>query len=461
MNKLKYIGVLLLSAIGIAQQPQTQSAPLSSINVKYVNGVAPGYSILTNGNSLTIVIGPGTSFCSGVINQYAGGTLSLTASTTNNIYLNTSASCAPSVKLTPFTTTDIPLAQVVTNPAHVTSITDLRTFFVPPGTGGGGGGGVGSVFGRSGNVTAQANDYNFNQLAGSLGNAQGPTGLTGILKDSGGTLSVATPHVDYAVPNDSTTGSAGSLSAVSALPNGTTATTQIFSDNTTKVATTQYVTTAVAAGGGSGHPSVGAPGAMQAAGTGGAFSDSGCTNPTSGTVNCNTLQSSGSGGVAGGFDYTEGTTNAVAATGHVRFQALNTHEPQISISGSAYSDILFASSNTVACIPTTFGSLTDGATVTWATASVKCANTSLVFTTHGGSRTLNLTGLVDGGSYVLYLQQDATGGEGLVLGTGCTWKVSGGGAGTITPSTGANAVDVLAFTVRGTTCLANFNTNFN
>jgi hypothetical protein len=31
-----------------------------------------------------------------------------------------------------------------------------------------GGGAVSSVFGRNGGVTAQANDYNFNQLAGSL-----------------------------------------------------------------------------------------------------------------------------------------------------------------------------------------------------------------------------------------------------------------------------------------------------
>ena len=110
---------------------------------------------------------------------------------------------------------------------------------------------------------------------------------------------------------------------------------------------------------------------------------------------------------------------------------------------------------------TGFSALTDGATVTWAIASAATANAALTFTVHGGSRTLNITGPVSGGSYVLKLVQDSTGGEGLTLGTGCTWKVSNGGAGAITPSTGANAIDVLAFTYDGTNCLANFNTNFN
>jgi hypothetical protein len=108
-----------------------------------------------------------------------------------------------------------------------------------------------------------------------------------------------------------------------------------------------------------------------------------------------------------------------------------------------------------------FVAQTDGATVTWAVGGAILANGSLTFTTHGGSRTLNVTGLVNGGSYVLRMTQDATGGEGLTLGTGCTWKVSVGGAGIITPSTSANASDVLAFTYDGTNCYANFNKNFN
>lgn len=117
--------------------------------------------------------------------------------------------------------------------------------------------------------------------------------------------------------------------------------------------------------------------------------------------------------------------------------------------------------NAIGAVAIAFVPLTDGATVTWATGGTSPANTTLTFTTHGGSRTLNVTGLINGGSYVLKIIQDGTGGEGLTLGTGCTWKVSGGGSGAVTPSTGANAIDVLAFTYDGATCLANFNKNFN
>jgi hypothetical protein len=109
----------------------------------------------------------------------------------------------------------------------------------------------------------------------------------------------------------------------------------------------------------------------------------------------------------------------------------------------------------------TFVTLTDGAIVTWAIGSVTAANAGLTFTVHSGSRTLNLTGIVNGGSYVLWIKQDGTGGEGLTLGSGCTWKVGSGGAGGVTPSTGANVVDILAFTYDGTNCYANFNKNFN
>jgi hypothetical protein len=113
------------------------------------------------------------------------------------------------------------------------------------------------------------------------------------------------------------------------------------------------------------------------------------------------------------------------------------------------------------CMPGAFTSQADGVTVTWAIANQVCSNASLVFTVHGGSRTLNLTGLAIGGSYVLELQQDPTGGEGLVLGSGCAWKVSGGGAGAIALSSTPGAIDMLAFTYDGANCYANFATNFD
>ncbi len=104
-------------------------------------------------------------------------------------------------------------------------------------------------------------------------------------------------------------------------------------------------------------------------------------------------------------------------------------------------------------ITTSYSTLTDGATVTWAIGTVVVGNATLTFTTHGGARTLNLTGLVNGGIYTLKLKQDSTGGEGLTLGTGCTWLVYGGGGGAITPSTGANNVDILTWSYDGTNCL--------
>lgn len=112
-----------------AQQPSTQTAPISAVNAKYVNGVAPGYAP-TAGSGLTLNLGGGTSFCSGTVTQYAAGTLSLTASTTNYIYLNTAASCVPANKTTTFSSGDVPIAVVVTTGSAISSITDVRSGFV-------------------------------------------------------------------------------------------------------------------------------------------------------------------------------------------------------------------------------------------------------------------------------------------------------------------------------------------
>jgi hypothetical protein len=111
-----------------SQQPQTQTAPIYAANAKYTNGVAPGYWAKA-GSGLTLNLSAGTSFCSGSVDTYAGGTLTMTASTTNNIYLNTSSSCAPATKTTAFTKNDIPIAQVITGSSTITSIADVRTPF--------------------------------------------------------------------------------------------------------------------------------------------------------------------------------------------------------------------------------------------------------------------------------------------------------------------------------------------
>jgi hypothetical protein len=111
--------------------------------------------------------------------------------------------------------------------------------------------------------------------------------------------------------------------------------------------------------------------------------------------------------------------------------------------------------------PNVLAVLTDAATVTWAIAGVLNARASLTFTAHSGSRTLNLTGLVAGGDYKLELTQDATGGEGLILGTGCVWKVASAGAGAVTLTNAASAIDLLSFTYDGANCLTTFSAHLN
>lgn len=134
----KHIGLFLVALFAsamAAQQPQTQTAPISALNAKYANGTAPGYWP-TAGSGLTLNLSGGTAFCSGSVVTYSAGTLTMTASTTNNIYLNTASSCVPAVKTTAFTSSDIPVAQVVTSGSAITGITDVRTLFFNNATGG-------------------------------------------------------------------------------------------------------------------------------------------------------------------------------------------------------------------------------------------------------------------------------------------------------------------------------------
>jgi hypothetical protein len=128
--------IITLTVVG-GQQPQTSTAPIYAANAKYTNGVAPGYWP-TKGSGLTLNLSAGTSFCSGSIVTYSAGTLTMTASTTNNVYLNTASSCVPATKTSAFTSADIPIAQVITGTSTITSITDIRTPFI-------GGGGAGST----------------------------------------------------------------------------------------------------------------------------------------------------------------------------------------------------------------------------------------------------------------------------------------------------------------------------
>lgn len=128
MKKLFVLAALCAAMPLCAQQPQTQTAPVSAINAKYVNGVAPGYAP-TAGSGLTLNLSAGTADCLGTIVTYAGGTLTMNASATSYVYLDTSASCAPAVTTTAFTSSDIPIAQVVAGASAISSISDVRTLF--------------------------------------------------------------------------------------------------------------------------------------------------------------------------------------------------------------------------------------------------------------------------------------------------------------------------------------------
>jgi hypothetical protein len=118
-----------------AQQAQTNDLLTTAIqqaftptNVKYVQGVGIGYWP-TAGSGLVLNLAAGTAVCNNTVYTYAGGTLTLTASATNYVYLDASASCAPGFNTTGWTATTRPIATVVTRDSVITSITDVRTMF--------------------------------------------------------------------------------------------------------------------------------------------------------------------------------------------------------------------------------------------------------------------------------------------------------------------------------------------
>ncbi len=103
-----------------------------------------------------------------------------------------------------------------------------------------------------------------------------------------------------------------------------------------------------------------------------------------------------------------------------------------------------------------FSTLTDGTTVTWAIGPALIASSTLTLAHTTASRTINLTGMVSGGTYVVIFKQDSTGGAAATLGTGCTWY-QGGSTGfttstALTLTTTASAINILSFMFDGTNC---------
>ena len=104
-----------------------------------------------------------------------------------------------------------------------------------------------------------------------------------------------------------------------------------------------------------------------------------------------------------------------------------------------------------------FTALTDGATITWTLSSSYPSQNASV--TLGGNRTLAFSGLSAGMQGILIVTQDGTGSRTLTL--PASSKVIGGGAGVITLTTTAGAVDILTWVYNGTSTYWNKGLNYN
>jgi len=122
----------LLPTVLTAQQP-TSTAPLFVANSQYLQGRTWADYKASAGAGLVLNIAAGTAYCGNppVPVFYAGGTLTLTASQTNYVYLNPAAMCAPAFNIAGFAVSQIPLAKVVTGASAISSVTDVRSWFTP------------------------------------------------------------------------------------------------------------------------------------------------------------------------------------------------------------------------------------------------------------------------------------------------------------------------------------------
>jgi hypothetical protein len=127
---------VLLVTLGfvLAQNPSTQSPPTASVNAGTVNGVAPGYRPQAT-SGLSIALGPGTAWCGGSLQQYGGGSVVVSASTTNYVFLDTTNLCTATANTTGFPRGSIPIAIVSTSATAIASVQDVRTWFAVPGSG--------------------------------------------------------------------------------------------------------------------------------------------------------------------------------------------------------------------------------------------------------------------------------------------------------------------------------------
>lgn len=131
--------VILYSSLLYGLQPQTNNVsntqPLYSANATHVDNVAPG-NWSTAESGLTSTLSAGAALCGSPTAEvfYGRGTLTLTASATNWVYLDPANKCSPASNNTGFPVGAIPNSEVVTSSGSVTAITDTRTSAADPNT---------------------------------------------------------------------------------------------------------------------------------------------------------------------------------------------------------------------------------------------------------------------------------------------------------------------------------------
>lgn len=278
----------------------------------------------------------------------------------------------------------------------------------------------------------------FTDVSGTLGTAQGPSSLTGLLVDTAGTLSVAT--------------SANIIALWTGTCNNTTV---LFGDGVCRAG----------GGGGGGNTtstSLTTNSLSKANGLNSIidslFTDNGTTGAYTGTGGLAATKLTLTDTVNNGQDtYTAGSsgdsTCMLNAASNSFTNCIKGGIPQVSVGPSgAYVPYALTSA---------YATLTDGAPIVWAVAGVQLPNATVTLNHTLSTRVLNMTGLTNGASGVLVIKQDSTGGALMTLGTGCTWKIVGGGGGAIALTATANAIDILAWSYDGTNCYGVVNANFN
>jgi hypothetical protein len=107
-------------------------------NVAFVADIPSSLYQPTAGTGLVLNIGQGWCFTPSGLITYAAGTLTLTASATNYVFLNPAATYAPGFNTSGFPAGSLPIAVVATSATAITTLTDRRTPFMvvsPPAAG--------------------------------------------------------------------------------------------------------------------------------------------------------------------------------------------------------------------------------------------------------------------------------------------------------------------------------------